>query len=177
MKRQIIITSLLIAFMLTSCKTTIPTNDSIMPTLTVALSGDGVNINDLTIDDIEFDTKAFYLKRNTQYTILFSGKDAGGVEKVTWEYPTNNITIIDPMPSNWSNDIASPGSTKIKSEGNSADPRSSILFSNKFTAQNNPGQDVTEILLKYTVKDFSGNLLSKQLRVFIGAGPTRIGPR
>lgn len=179
MKKPIFIIALVMAVFLTSCKTTVPANDSIIPTLTVMFSGDGINVKDLTINDPEFDTKAIYLKRDVEYLIVFSGKDTGGVKEVTWEYPIENITFKpdDPHPSNWTSGLDASNTSKIKSEGNRMDPKSSIIYSNNFTPRNSNGQDVSQILLKYTVTDFHNNELRKELRLIIGAGPTRIGNR
>jgi hypothetical protein len=177
MKKPILITALLLSIIVTSCKTTIPANDSIIPTLTVALTGDGVDLSDLTIDDIEFDTKAFYLKRNTEYTILFSGKDAGGVKKVTWEFPKNNVEVLNPISSNWSEDLETATLRSLKSEGNPMDPRSSILFSNDLIFRNQTSGSTESIEFNYTVTDFRDNVLTKTLIIIIGAGPTQVGPR
>jgi hypothetical protein len=178
MKKSIILTALIVSLSLTSCKTTIPTNDSIIPTLTVMFGGDGLSFNDLTIDDPEFDTKAVYLKRNVEYTILFSGKDDGGVKKITFTTPKENIMEFpEGIPSSWTEGFGTATTRVFTNEGDMSDPRSSMLFSAKFIPKNTPGESSESADLIFKVTDFKNNTLNKTLRLVIGAGPTHIGPR
>jgi len=179
MKNSIILSILVLSLSLTSCKTTIPDRDTVVPTLFFQLTGSGLATGDIEITEtFDFDNQALYLERNKTYNVLLSGKDSGGVSKVTWELPTNNIIELpEPLPSPWTDGSGSIGTRILQAEGNRSDPRSSILLGTKIIGRtlDTGGTENRDFI--FTVIDYHGNTLNKTLRVIIGAGPTRIGPR
>lgn len=179
MKKSIILTALIFGIGLFSCKTTIPVNDSITPTLTVMISGDGLNYSDLTLNDPDFDTKAFRLKRDVTYNILFSGKDRGGVKEITFNSPLASIMEFpEGIPSNWTETTTSigiPTEREFKTTGDPSDPRSSLVFGSSFILRIEANDVTSENrTLSFEVIDFHDNTLNKTLLLEIGPGPTGI---
>lgn len=182
MKNLILCIAMCMSLTVISCKTTIPDIDTITPTVYVSVSGDGIQLGDIELNDSDFDTKALYLKRGEEYSMLFSGKDAGGVAEVIWEFPNNDIINIqsEPFPpSGWTNDvITSTTSRAIKKTGLRSDPRKAILFAGSFIPDTvDSGRPETYNFI-FSVTDFNGNSATdKTLLVVIGSGPTRVGDR
>ncbi len=179
MKNSIILGLLIVSISLTSCKTTIPDRDTVIPGVAFNLYGNGISTGDIQITaTFDFDNQALYLKRDLTYNILFSGTDSGGVSKVTWELPNSNIIQFpDPIPSSWIDRSGSIDTRILEANGNPSDPRSSILLGTKIIGHTLDNGGTENRDFKFTVIDFRGNTLMKTLRVIIGAGPTRIGPR
>lgn len=179
MRNSVTLSILLLSLSLTSCKTTIPDRDSVVPTIYFQLTGSGLSTGDVEITEtFDFDNQALYLERNKTYNVLLSGKDSGGVSHITWELPNNGIVEIpDPIPSPWTDGAGSIGTRLLQVEGNRSDPRSSILLGTKIIGRTLDTGGTENRDFVFTVKDYHDNTLNKTLRVIIGAGPTRIGPR
>lgn len=179
MKKSILLITTIIGLSISSCKTTIPDRDSVVPTFFFQLTGSGLSAGDVEITEtFDFDNQALYLERNKTYNVLLSGKDSGGVSKVIWELPNNNIIELpEPVPSPWTDSSGSIGSRLLQAEGDRSDPRSSILLGIKMIGHTLDSGGTENRDFIFTVIDFHGNTFNKTLRVIIGAGPTRIGPR
>ena len=173
MKTKFFLGLAIIALTLSGCKTTIPAMDSIDPTFFFKVT----NVPDIELNETFNDANVVYLQRNESFDILFSGKDQGGVQEVTWTLPNNDvIEVVDDLSGNWELLPGSLSTRTFRNQGDMSDPRSSILYGGEIIPRGN-SLGVQDVLFTFTITDFNGNTTTKPVTIRINPDRTEIGPR
>lgn len=157
MKNQILFPFLcaLIAFTFMSCEVDIPDVDVEAPTFTFQISGPGIN---KTYDqDDDFSSFQLNLLENVNYTFTYTGADQGGVKKIRWQTPQDDIhthSNLSPAGINIIN--LSPFSRILELEGNISNPLSGLVMNGKLKMADIPAYNSIAFKWRFFIQDFGG---------------------
>jgi hypothetical protein len=177
MKTLSFLTILCLFFAITSCSTTIPVRDTVLPKFVFKITGDG--INETINQDFDFDNKVLYLRRGALYTVALSVTDQGGLKMASWELPYSAIIRLN-NPVGWP--IANSGNPymdKYEFTGYRESPvNGAVTNSIRIEAIGGPlSGDVVNYEFIFSGRDFHNNSIQKTLIVRITNEASRIGPR
>ncbi len=156
-----------------SCETDIPETDTTAPTFSFNISGDGFN---WTFDqDDDLSGLLLKLRTNTEYRFIYSGSDAGGVERISWQYPHDFIEFSTDIPAPWENATVTPVSSIVYWEGDAANPTTGNILNGRLVTNG----DVIGFAFYFFVRDFGGsdglsNITEKILNIYIDENDTEI---
>lgn len=166
-------------FTATSCEVDVPDTDMIPPKFSFQVRGNGFNHTFQSEDD--FDTIELHLRDGYEYSFIFSGGDAGGLEHLSWQWFNSDEGSIDqnvPLENITEGWVARNGGY-LWYTGNIEDPRSGTIIAGKFT----PHQELRggTMELSFFARDFGGrngaeNAIAKYMTVVIADHPTQIVP-
>jgi len=176
--KQLIFYVATISFLFLGCKTTIPDRDSVNPTFTFFVRGNGIN-EQLEEDTFDFDNQVLYLTRGQTYTISLIGSDRGGCQSILWELQALPpiIEFPEPLPDSWTSSFTPTSFHQIVWVGNRSDIRTGHALATKIVPNGSTPNNVEEIETLIAVADYSGNEVRKLLTLRIHNEGPRIGRR
>ncbi|WP_378180401.1 hypothetical protein [Aquimarina sp. SS2-1] len=163
----------LIALFCISCETDIPETDTNAPTFTFNISGDGFN---QTFDqDDDFSSFQLNLRSDTEYSFIYSGGDAGGVKRISWQYPHDYIEFSTDIPSPWESSTLTFLSSLIYWNGDATNPTTGNILAGKLITNG----DGVSISFSFLVRDFGGldgvsNTTERTLNIYINEQNTEV---
>ena len=168
----------LLSLLFTSCLTTIPAHDTVLPTFVFRVNGDGFN-TEIT-ENFDFDNSALYLRRDAYYNTFFIAADPGGVKGASMTIPIS--TIIDTGRKSGPYHVANasdPYKIKYACSDCSDNVRTrSVLTFHRMHAKGGPlDGTITNYEFVFSITDYHDNTLEKTLIVRITNEPTGIRSR
>ncbi len=164
----------------TSCETRIPEVDTIPPTFSFELRGDG--FNQIFTQDDDFSRMQLNLKSNTEYRFIYSGADQGGVALIRWQLGgEDQIDFTRPeFPfDSWIIRDIPPISRMIEWSGDRSNPRTGGILTGIFRTGDVPDNTGNSGTWRFFVRDFGGqsgtpNSIRGNLNILIGDSVTEL---
>jgi hypothetical protein len=166
----------LITYSMGSCETDVPDTDTIAPTFSLKITGDGFD-RTFTQDD-NFTNLQLNLRAGVSYDFILAGVDNGGVRQIQFQYSPISIPISTTIPSPWTEN--NNGFTSvIRFNGDRNNAITAQILSGAFTPML-----MSETILSETfyirVEDFGGesgppfNITEAVLNISIADHPTAV---
>ena len=166
----------LISYTITSCDTDVPETDTIAPTFSLKITGDGLD-RTFTHDD-NFGNLQLNLRAGASYDFMLAGVDAGGVKQIQFQYSPISTPINTPIPSPWTE--SNNGFTSvIRFNGDRNNAITAQVLSGTFTATLGSESIIADIFY-IRVEDFGGesgppfNITEGVLDIVIADHPTEL---
>ena len=140
-----------------SCDIRIPEVDSIPPTFSFQIQGDGFS-RTFTQDD-DFSRIQLNLRGNTEYRFIYSGADQGGVGLIQWQLgDRSQLEFIRPeFPfDSWFIRDVSALSRMIEWSGDREEPKTGAILSGSFRTSDIADNALDSGLFRFFVSDFGG---------------------
>lgn len=163
---------------LTSCLTTIPARDTVLPTFVFHITGDGFTTE--VTQNFDFDNKALYLHRGAYYNAFFIAADPGGVKAASIVIP--GVGILEPQSFRGDFSLANSGDPyKYKYActncGNEVRDRTEVNFRRMHAIGGPMDGVITNYEIVFSITDYHDNVLEKTLVVRITNESTGIQSR
>ncbi|WP_299683725.1 hypothetical protein [uncultured Dokdonia sp.] len=168
--------TVLIAFCITSCETDVPETDTIAPSFSFKITGDGFDRTFTQDDDLE--DIQLNLRAGISYDFLLGGIDQGGVRQIQFQHTPDVTPITTPIPSPWV-EINNTLTTVLRFNGDPNNAITAQLLSGTFTATLGDDQ-MTFDTFYIRVEDFGGesgppfNITEGLLKISIAEQPTAV---
>jgi len=167
---------LLVAIFIVSCDTDVPETDTIDPTFSIKITGDGFD-RTFTQED-NFDNLQLNLRVGVSYDFILAGVDAGGVRHIQFQYSPISTPISTPIPSAWTE--SNNGFTSvIRFSGYRNDAITAQILTGSFTPTL-ISEDILFETFYIRVEDFGGesgppfNITEAVLDISIANHPTEV---
>lgn len=178
MKPITLFTIILIAFSVISCQTTIPETDTLPPKFSLRISGDGFD-RTFTQDD-NFEHMQLNLRENTNYDVIFSGVDEGGLAHLEFIVYPRSFIIQRPIPAGWRTEDFTFLQKRYFWLGNRSAPLTGTVYNNVFKTEavSDPTRQIGHFI-KIFASDYGGtrraaNSVSKELQIVVGQFRTEV---
>ncbi|MFC4633872.1 hypothetical protein ACFO3O_08135 [Dokdonia ponticola] len=161
---------------LIACETDVPETDTVAPTFSLKITGDGFD-RTFTQDDT-FDNLQLNLRAGISYDFILGGVDQGGVRQVQFQYSPISTPISTTIPSPWTENNNGFSST-IRFNGDRNNAFTAQLLSGTFTATLGSEEIIAETFY-IRVEDFGGesgppfNITEAVLNIVIANHPTAV---
>lgn len=166
----------LFIYSISSCETDVPETDTVAPTFSLKITGDGFD-RTFTQDDT-FDNLQLNLRAGISYDFILGGVDQGGVRQVQFQYSPISTPISTTIPSPWTENNTGFSST-IRFNGDRNNALTAQLLSGTFTATLG-SEDIIAETFYIRVEDFGGesgppfNITEAVLNIVIANHPTAV---
>ena len=167
--------SLVAAFVISGCATTIPEVDTNAPEIRLTITGPGIGRRAMSNPPLEVwvgagDIQYIDLAPSTEYSFVLSVSDPGGVARVYFRMPTE-LTLVEYAPGTVVAGTAGT-SQSLTLNGTRGDPRTGLLISGTFRTWDRSG--VLNFTFDVDASDFGGssgspNSRSLQVESAVGA--------
>lgn len=166
----------LISYSITSCETDVPDTDTIDPTFSLKITGDGF---DRTFaQDDNFANLQLNLRAGATYDFILAGVDNGGVRHIQFQYSPIATPINTTIPSPWTESNNGFTST-IRFNGDRNNAVTAQILSGTFTPML-MSEDILSDVFYIRVEDFGGesgppfNITEGVLNISIADHPTAV---
>lgn len=161
---------------LISCETDVSETDTIDPTFSLKIEGDGFDRTFTQDDNLE--NLQLNLRVGVSYDFILSGVDAGGVRQIQFQYSPISTPINTPIPSSWT-ESSNGFSSVIRFNGDRNNAITAQILTGRFTPML-MGEDMLSETFYIRVEDFGGesgppfNITEGVLNVNIANHPTEV---
>ncbi len=166
----------LISYSIISCETDVPDTDTIAPTFSLKITGDGFDRTFTQDDDLA--NLQLNLRAGTSYDFILAGVDNGGVRQIQFQYSPTSTPISSTIPSPWTESNNGFTST-IRFNGDRNNAITAQILSGDFTATLG-SEDMLFETFYIRVEDFGGesgppfNITEGVLDIVIANHPTAV---
>jgi len=168
--------AVLIVFCIASCETDVPETDTIAPSFSFKITGDGFDRTFTQDDDLE--NIQLNLRAGVSYDFLLGGIDNGGVRQIQFQHSPDVTPITTTIPAPWA--TTNNGlTTTIRFNGDPNNAITAQLLSGTFTATLG-SQDIITDTFYIRVEDFGGesgppfNITEGVLNITVADQPTAV---
>ena len=166
----------LIVLSIICCETDVPETDTIAPSFSFKITGDGFDRTFTQDDDLE--NLQLNLRAGVSYDFLVGGIDNGGVRQIQFQHTPDVTPITTPIPAPWV-EINNGFSTTIRFNGDPNNAITAQLLSGTFTPMLMNENEIADTFY-IRVEDFGGesgppfNITEGVLNISIAEQPTAV---
>ncbi|WP_123772308.1 hypothetical protein [Zobellia sp. OII3] len=160
-------------FLMGSCETEIPLEDSDPPNFSIQITGDG--FSETFDQDTDFDSFQLNLKRETTYDFILTGADQGGLKRLEMYFTPDYIDMNANLYGPWQVTTLTFLTDLISWNGDRSSPLTGTVLDGSFTTKgDNVSLEISLYLLDYGGDSGSSNSSSAALNIFIDDHETEI---